>query len=81
MIISSWFVVRRELSQHKRTILGIGSFVLPLMVWFMVSYVPFVWHPMMQISKPGGVDYFQVGMLVEKNVFAVLVLIGRFHYL
>lgn len=70
MIISSWFVVRRELSQHKRTILGIGSFVLPLMVWFMVSYVPFVWHPMMQISKPGGVDYFQVGMLVEKNVFA-----------
>ena len=70
MNISSWFVVRRELSQNKRTILGIFSFLLPLLIWFMVSYVPFVWHPMMRINKPGGVDYFQIGMLVDKEVFA-----------
>jgi len=69
MNIASWFVVRRELSQHKRNILGVGSFVIPILIWCMVSYVPFIWHPMVQISSPGGVEYFLPGMLVEKDVF------------
>ncbi|MBY0579347.1 MAG: ABC transporter permease [Burkholderiales bacterium] len=69
MNIHSWFAVRRELSQNKRTILGIGSFLLPLLIWCMVSYVPFIWHPMVLISNPGDVDYFQVGMLVDKSTF------------
>lgn len=69
MNISSWFVVRRELSQQRRTLLGIGSFLFPLLIWCMVSYVPFIWHPMVLISSPGDVDYFQVGMLVDKSVY------------
>jgi NitT/TauT family transport system permease protein len=70
MNLSSWFAVRRELSPNKRTMLGVGSFLLPLLVWCIVSYVPFVWHPMVLVSNPGDVDYFQVGMLVDKGVFA-----------
>ncbi len=69
MNISSWFVVRRELSPRKRTLLGIGSFLFPLLIWCMVSYVPFIWHPMVLISNPGDVDYFQQGMLVDKSVY------------
>jgi NitT/TauT family transport system permease protein len=69
MSLSSWFAVRRELSPQKRTLLGVGSFLLPLLIWCVVSYVPFVWHPMVQVSQPGDVDYFQVGMLVDKNVY------------
>ena len=69
MNISSWFVVRRELSQRKKTALGIGSFLFPLLIWCMVSYVPFIWHPMVLISNPGDVDYFQSGMLVDKSVY------------
>ncbi|HTJ94320.1 MAG TPA: hypothetical protein VL424_14595, partial [Pararobbsia sp.] len=65
-----WFAVRKELSPRARLMLGIGSFVLPLLVWCIVSYVPFVWHPLLQISNPGGVDYFQNGMLVDKATFA-----------
>jgi NitT/TauT family transport system permease protein len=34
-----------------------------------VSYVPFVWHPMVLVNKPGDVDYFQVDMLVDKASF------------
>lgn len=67
---ASWFAVRRELSPRKRSLLGIGSFLLPLLVWCIVSYVPSVWHPMVKISQPGDVDYFQVDMLVEKSVFS-----------
>lgn len=69
MSLSSWFAVRRELSPHKRSVLGVGSFLLPLLVWCVVSYVPTVWHPMVLISEPGDVDYFQVDMLVNKQVF------------
>lgn len=69
MSLSSWFAVRRELSPRKRSVLGVGSFLLPLLVWCVVSYVPTVWHPMVLISEPGDVDYFQVDMLVNKQVF------------
>ncbi|HEY3327906.1 MAG TPA: ABC transporter permease [Novimethylophilus sp.] len=69
MNLSSWFAVRRELSPRKKTMLGIGSFLLPLLIWCLVSYVPFVWHPMMLVSQPGDVDYFQAGMLVDKAVY------------
>lgn len=54
---------------RARTFYGIGSFLLPLLVWCLVSYVPFVWHPKVQITEVGGVDYFQVGMLVDKAMF------------
>ena len=64
-----WFAVRRELSQRKRQLLGLSSFILPLLLWSIISYVPFVWHPMVLIHKPGDVDYFQVDMLVDKVVF------------
>jgi len=69
MSLASWFAVRRELSPRKRTLLGAGSFLLPLMVWCVVSYVPFIWHPMVLVSNPGAVDYFQADMLVDKAVF------------
>lgn len=69
MSFSSWFAVRRELSPSKQKLLGLGSFLLPLFIWCVVSYVPFVWHPMVMVSSPGDVDYFQVDMLVDKSVF------------
>lgn len=53
----------------KRITLVLGSFILPLLLWSIVSYVPFVWHPKIEISNPGGIDYFQPGMLVDKAVF------------
>jgi NitT/TauT family transport system permease protein len=34
-----------------------------------VSYLPFVWHPKVLVEDPGGVDYFQPGMLVDQAVF------------
>jgi NitT/TauT family transport system permease protein len=69
MSLSSWFAVRQELSPRKRSLLGIGSFLLPLLIWCAVSYLPAVWHPMVLVSQPGDVDYFQVDMLVDKQVF------------
>lgn len=66
---TGWFTVRAALTPQRRLMLGIGSFVLPLMLWCTVSYLPFVWHPQVLITQPGDVDYFQVGMRVDKDVF------------
>mgnify|MGYP006266520113 FL=1 len=69
MSMSSWFAIRADLTQQRRLMLGVGSFLLPILIWCLVSYVPAVWHPMVQINRPGDVDYFQVDMLVEKETF------------
>jgi NitT/TauT family transport system permease protein len=65
----SLFAVRKELAPRKRSALIAGSFLLPLLLWCLVSYVPFIWHPMMRISDPGSVSYFAPDMLVDKSVF------------
>jgi NitT/TauT family transport system permease protein len=65
----SWLSSQSVFNQKRRMLFGIGSFLLPLALWCMISYVPFVWHPKVEISNPGGVDYFQSGMLVDKAVF------------
>jgi NitT/TauT family transport system permease protein len=69
MSIASWFVVRRELSVRKQAWLGLGSFLLPVLIWCSVSYVPFIWHPMVQVTNVGAVDYFQLDMLVDQSIF------------
>ncbi|MDD3764459.1 MAG: ABC transporter permease [Nevskiales bacterium] len=69
MSAQSWFAVRKELSPKRRMFLGILSFVIPLAIWCLVSYVPFIWHPMVQVTDPGSVSYFTPGMLLEHEVF------------
>ncbi len=67
--IVRWFSNLGQKTQ-QRTVMGLGSFLLPLLIWCLVSYVPFIWHPKVLIEQAGGVEYFQVGMRVDKSVFA-----------
>jgi NitT/TauT family transport system permease protein len=50
--------------------LAFASILVPLGIWSAVSYVPFIWHPDMLVEDPGDVDYFQVGMRIDKATFA-----------
>jgi NitT/TauT family transport system permease protein len=61
-----------DLSQqpHGRKLLTVASFILPILVWCAVSYLPFIWHPKVLVEEAGGVDYFQVGILVDRDEFA-----------
>jgi NitT/TauT family transport system permease protein len=40
-----WFKIREELSGRRSSLLMALSFLLPLAIWCIVSYVPFIWHP------------------------------------
>jgi NitT/TauT family transport system permease protein len=62
--------LRHELPPRRRFVLIILSFLLPVALWSIVSYVPWIWHPLVRVTDPGGVDYFLPGMDVDRAVFA-----------
>lgn len=65
-----WFAVRRELSPRRQLLLTVGAFLLPLLVWCVISYVPFVWHPLITVTDPGGSSFLAKDMMIERGLFA-----------
>jgi NitT/TauT family transport system permease protein len=63
------FAVRRELKPKTKTFMMIMSFILPIGVWSLISYVPFIWHPQVMITQPGDVSYFSKGLRVDQDQF------------
>jgi NitT/TauT family transport system permease protein len=70
MAPGDWFAVRKEVPADRARTLTLFSFLLPLLMWCAVSYVPFIWHPLVKVEDPGAVSYFTKDMLIEKEVFA-----------
>jgi len=68
--VASWFGVRREVTPGQRAVLTLAAFLMPLALWCVVSYVPFVWHPLMRVSGAGGSDFLTVDMEVPAEDFA-----------
>jgi len=66
---TKWFAVRRELPQKSRVVVMAMSFLMPLLLWSLISYVPWLWHPKVEITDPGEVSYFKQGMMVDSELF------------
>lgn len=62
-------MVNTALSKRKKLIYSLFSFLIPILIWCAVSYLPFVWHPQVEITNSGSVSYFQVGSRIDKSVF------------
>jgi NitT/TauT family transport system permease protein len=54
--------------------LGVLAFLLPLAAWCLVSYVPFLWHPMVRVEDGGAVAWLSRGQLIDRDAFAQEVL-------
>lgn len=67
MATSALFTPRKPLPRRWSRQLTLASFLLPLLIWAAVSYLPFIWHPEMEIRNPGGVSYFREGMRIDKD--------------
>ena len=63
------FAVRRQLNPKTRSAVIVMSFILPLLIWSLISYVPFIWHPKVEVTQPADASYFTTGMLVDREVF------------
>lgn len=68
-MLSKMFAVRKRLESKQRLYVSILSFLVPLIIWSLISYVPFLWHPKMEVTEPGGVSYFSKGMLIDREIF------------
>jgi NitT/TauT family transport system permease protein len=69
MSSAPWFAPRVALSSKRTRVLTIASFLIPLLIWSAVSYLPFLWHPKVKIIEKGDVSYFKTDMLVDREVF------------
>lgn len=69
MAHKDWLGLKRELPHRRRLLLITLSFVIPLALWCLVSYVPWIWHPLIHVTDPGNVDYFSTDLDVPKADF------------
>jgi len=65
----NWLTPRVALPPHWGRVFTVASFILPLLIWSAISYVPFIWHPKVTITDPGAVAYFQVNMQIDRAQF------------
>ena len=68
-----WLHIRKELRPSRQSLLVICSFLLPLLLWTVVSYAPFIWHPdiKLQVSadRTGVTTVFTAGDRLSKEFF------------
>jgi NitT/TauT family transport system permease protein len=64
-----WLAMRQPVPARRRALLVAGSFLVPLLVWAALSYLPFLWHPYVEITDPGGLTDYPAGTRLEKEVF------------
>src|SRR5262245_22419017 len=68
--------VRDPLSARAHATMGVLAFVVPLVLWCVLSYVPFLWHPQVLVEDagdtavPGQYSFIAAGQRVDREVFA-----------
>ena len=71
--LKDWFLIRRDLPQARRLGLTFVSFLLPIALWCVVSYVPWIWHPDVKIElsaqREGVTTVFTAGDHVSRSFF------------
>lgn len=76
-----WFLIRRDLSASRRLLLTGVSFVLPLALWCLVSYVDWIWHPdiKLQLSseREGNSTVFTAGDHISPAYYQEMVAATR----
>jgi NitT/TauT family transport system permease protein len=65
-----WLGVRKPLTSSQTLAAKVLAFLLPLGLWCLVSYCPYVWHPMVRVTDGGGSAFLEVGTLIERTELA-----------
>lgn len=65
----NWFAIRKPLTPAQGLTLKVLAFLIPLGLWCLVSYCPYVWHPMVKVTDGGESSFLGVDMLIDKQPF------------
>jgi NitT/TauT family transport system permease protein len=66
----AWSRPLAGLGPRASTTLWAASFIVPVLAWCAISYLPFVWHPMVRVTDPGDVAWMTPGLLVDRAAFS-----------
>jgi len=69
VVARALFRIQGELPPRPRLVLWILSFLIPLALWSAISYVPWIWHPLVEVESVGDVAWFTPAMRVESDAF------------
>jgi NitT/TauT family transport system permease protein len=69
MAQSDWLGLKHELPRRRRVGLTALSFLAPLLLWCAVSYIPWLWHPLVHVTNPGEVDWLTEGLELPRGDF------------
>ncbi len=69
MANKDWLGLKQELPHRRRLLLTFLSFVIPLVIWCAASYIPWMWHPLVHVTKIGDVDWLSRGMELPREDF------------
>jgi NitT/TauT family transport system permease protein len=67
--------VRHPLTPRAQAVAGVLAFIVPLVLWCLLSYVPFLWHPQVLVDDagdtavPGQYAFIAAGQRVDREVF------------
>ena len=61
--------IQKHVGKKWTVVLAVLSFIIPLAVWSVVSYVPFVYHPLVKVVDAGGSMFCQPGDEIERANF------------
>ncbi|EDY80509.1 ABC transporter, permease protein [Verrucomicrobiia bacterium DG1235] len=72
-----WLAIRKDLTPHRQLFLTVCSFLLPLAIWCLFSYTPFIWHPDMKLEisadRENVTVVYTAGDHVSKEFFPTIV--------
>ncbi|WP_297425605.1 ABC transporter permease [uncultured Acinetobacter sp.] len=61
--------VTQSLSPQQKVLFGLGSFLIPILIWCAMSYIPAIWHPQVHITDVGSSTFLQLDSRVERHIF------------
>lgn len=65
----AWLQIGKPIPSRNRSLFVVFSFLLPILLWSAVSYVPGIWHPQILVTKPGSVTFLEPGMRMDRAGF------------
>ena len=72
-----WFRIREDLDPGRSGFLTLLSFLLPLLIWCLFSYTPWIWHPdvklEMSADRKDVTTFYTAGDHVSKEYFPTFV--------
>jgi NitT/TauT family transport system permease protein len=66
----AWSRPLAGLNPRTSAVLWAASFIVPLLLWCAVSYVPFIWHPMVRVTDEGDSTWITKDSFVDRAAFA-----------